>query len=87
MINFDAVDFSEWRSKEVLGFFWRSMYVSVINSDAAWLNYYSIFIQYPFIFTIFTVSPHSRVYESNTLGTLKNPLITSVILLQRKGKY
>ena len=26
MINFDAVDFSEHRSEEVIGFFWRSVY-------------------------------------------------------------
>ena len=27
MINFDAVDFSERRSEEVISFFWRSVYV------------------------------------------------------------
>ena len=26
MINFDAVDFSERRSEEVISFFWRSVY-------------------------------------------------------------
>ena len=26
MINFDAVDFSEHRSEEVITFFWRSVY-------------------------------------------------------------
>ena len=27
MINFDAVDFSEHRSEEVISFFWRSVYL------------------------------------------------------------
>ena len=27
MINFDAVDFSERRSEEVISFFWRSVYL------------------------------------------------------------
>ena len=27
MINFDAVDFSECRSEEVISFFWRSVYI------------------------------------------------------------
>ena len=27
MINFDAVDFSERRSEEVISFFWRSVYI------------------------------------------------------------
>ena len=27
MIHFDALDFSEWHSEEVIGFFWRSVYV------------------------------------------------------------
>ena len=27
MINFDAVDFSEHRSEEVISFFWRSVYI------------------------------------------------------------
>ena len=28
MINFDAVDFSERRSEEVISFFWRSVYIN-----------------------------------------------------------
>ena len=28
MIKFDAVDFSERRSEEVINFFWRSVYVA-----------------------------------------------------------
>ena len=27
MINFDAVEFSERRSEEVISFFWRSVYI------------------------------------------------------------
>ena len=27
MINFNVVDFSERRSEEVIGFFWRSVYI------------------------------------------------------------
>ena len=27
MINFDAADFSERRSEEVISFFWRSVYI------------------------------------------------------------
>ena len=27
MVNFDAVDFSERRSEEVISFFWRSVYM------------------------------------------------------------
>ena len=34
MINFDAVDFSERRSEEVISFFWRSVYVSKV-----WYSY------------------------------------------------
>ena len=30
MINFDAVDFSERRSEEVISFFWRSVYFESI---------------------------------------------------------
>ena len=30
MINFDAVDFSERRSEEVISFFWRSVYICVL---------------------------------------------------------
>ena len=26
MIHFDALDFSEWHSEEVMSFFWRSVY-------------------------------------------------------------
>ena len=33
MINFDAVDFSERRSEEVISFFWRSVYVIFIMND------------------------------------------------------
>ena len=29
MINFDAVDFSECRSEEVISFFWRSVYLQL----------------------------------------------------------
>ena len=29
MINFDAVDFSERHSEEVIGFFWRSVYIRI----------------------------------------------------------
>ena len=29
MINFDAVDFSERRSEEVISFFWRSVYINI----------------------------------------------------------
>ena len=29
MINFDAVEFSEGRSEEVISFFWRSVYVGL----------------------------------------------------------
>ena len=28
MIHFDALDFSEWHSEEVISFFWRSVYLS-----------------------------------------------------------
>ena len=27
MIRVDALDFSEWHSKEVISFFWRSVYL------------------------------------------------------------
>ena len=30
MINFNAVEFSERRSEEVISFFWRSLYYEVI---------------------------------------------------------
>ena len=30
MINFDAVDFSERRSEEVISFFWRSVYAGLL---------------------------------------------------------
>ena len=30
MITFDAVDFSEHRSEEVISFFWRSVYMCVL---------------------------------------------------------
>ena len=30
MINFDAVEFSERRSEEVISFFWRSVYIIVL---------------------------------------------------------
>ena len=29
MIHFDAVDFSEWHSNEVISFFWRSVYIEL----------------------------------------------------------
>ena len=29
MIHYDAVDFSERRSEEVIGFFWRSVYLVI----------------------------------------------------------
>ena len=29
MINFDAVDFSECHSEEVISFFWRSVYINM----------------------------------------------------------
>ena len=32
MINFDAVDFSERRSEEVISFFWRSVYFIWYNT-------------------------------------------------------
>ena len=31
MINFDAVDFSEGRSEEVISFFWRSVYLNYLQ--------------------------------------------------------
>ena len=31
MINFDAVDFGERRSEEVISFFWRSVYIHQMN--------------------------------------------------------
>ena len=31
MINFDALNFSECRSEEVISFFWRSVYFSIID--------------------------------------------------------
>ena len=33
MINFDAVDFSERRSEEVISFFWRSVYIYSLHRD------------------------------------------------------
>ena len=32
MTNFDAVDFSERRSEEVISFFWRSVYLGLLYS-------------------------------------------------------
>ena len=40
MINFDAVDFSERRSEEVISFFWRSVYY---RSCAIWMSYIIIY--------------------------------------------
>ena len=33
VINFNAVDFSECRSEEVIRFFWRSVYFVIYSSD------------------------------------------------------
>ena len=42
MTNFDAMDFSERRSEEVISFFWRSMYIlnqkSKFPCDTFWYN-------------------------------------------------
>ena len=39
MINFDAVDFSERRSEEVISFFWRSVYLHKESENLARLNF------------------------------------------------
>ena len=38
MNHFDAADFSEWHSEEVISFFWRSVYISKIS----WNNISSV---------------------------------------------
>ena len=45
MINFDAVDFSERRSEEVITFFWRSVYNSqekLGGSAIVWIVIFSL---------------------------------------------
>ena len=33
MIDFDAVDFSKRRSKEMISFFWHSVYEALLKAD------------------------------------------------------
>ena len=42
MINFDAVDFSERRSEEVISFFWRSVYMKMKGMEELLFNQISI---------------------------------------------
>ena len=46
MISFDAVDFSERRSEEVISFFWHSVYLKTIyqlNAILKWINLTLVF--------------------------------------------
>ena len=39
MITFDAVDFSERRPEEVISFFWRSVYMTLISNSKVCTTY------------------------------------------------
>ena len=42
MIKFDAVDFSECRSEEVISFFWRSVYMYVGVTLSRFTTFYAM---------------------------------------------
>ena len=61
MIKFDAVDFSEHRSEEVVSFFWPSVYYLIIFK-------LSLLFQFNFVvfqINIFTVLNNVTYYEMN----------------------